>query len=141
MGVYTNVRLLHTDDQAYVAAYMALYTFPETTSGFLILGLPVLPKFFREIQKSSAARTMKSSDGTPGSSGARRSPMQKRSWWFISSMGSTFNRTAASVDEIEFNTTGMTGESKDGEDAAIAEIISFQQTDLDLELHHEARHR
>jgi hypothetical protein len=44
-----NVKLLQTKDQTYVTAIMALYTFPETTSGFLVLCLPVFPKFFSAI--------------------------------------------------------------------------------------------
>ena len=45
LGVYQNIKLLWTKDYAFEASIMALYTFPETTSGFLILCLPILPKF------------------------------------------------------------------------------------------------
>src|SRR5438034_7180795 len=45
LRVSMNVKLLRTQDRTYVSALMALYTVPECTSGFLVLCLPVFPKF------------------------------------------------------------------------------------------------
>lgn len=46
IGLYLNVKLLQTEDQVYISSLMAMYTFPETTSGFLVLCLPCFPRFF-----------------------------------------------------------------------------------------------
>ncbi|KAF2651817.1 hypothetical protein K491DRAFT_664884 [Lophiostoma macrostomum CBS 122681] len=49
LGVYTYVQLLRTKDQIYMMGLNGLCTFPECASGFLVLCLPVFPKFFDKL--------------------------------------------------------------------------------------------
>ncbi|KAF2731127.1 hypothetical protein EJ04DRAFT_443648, partial [Polyplosphaeria fusca] len=44
-SIFMNARMFNTDDQSYWYALSALMIFPETTAGFLVLSLPVVPKF------------------------------------------------------------------------------------------------
>lgn len=77
---------------------MALYTFPETTSGFLVLCLPVFPKFFNSVLPKRYLEVMKnlkvkafSQSGTPAQANVVEgnqsdSKGRPRSWWHITDM-------------------------------------------------------
>jgi hypothetical protein len=59
VSIYMNAKIFGTTDQTFWSALNALMTFPETTSGFLVLGLPVVPKFVAHIRTHSTLQNEK----------------------------------------------------------------------------------
>jgi hypothetical protein len=123
--VWINVEIFNTTDQAYWAAWMALFTFPETTSGFLVLCLPVLPRFFKHTQaklfpstvKSTSApptgrgRTFEEGGQRPRNSNGRGQP-QRRSWWHISAVSSKLSTLGSRLTGTTFTQNGTQRDSK-----------------------------
>ncbi|KAF2105569.1 hypothetical protein BDV96DRAFT_509151 [Lophiotrema nucula] len=107
-SIYINVRIFTTTDQTYWAALMALATLPETTSGFLVLCLPVVPKFVKHIRTKYMTSSVKSSTpirsfDTP----ERRSP---RSWWHVSvdSISTKVTALGSRISSTPGSTVGLT---------------------------------
>jgi hypothetical protein len=104
---------------------MALFTFPETTSGFLVLCLPVVPRFIKHTKAKIFPSTIKSSTNPPSGRGrtfeeggkrprdsdGRAAP---RSWWHITaaSIGSTFSSLGSKLTGTTFTHNGTTRNSR-----------------------------
>jgi hypothetical protein len=107
---------------------MALFTFPETASGFLVLCLPVFPRFFHEtiarmlpepptIIKNIQKRLFASKDAAPHAYPAREKESENkrlpRSWWHISTnISISHSETSGEIETVPGDTnTSRTGPS------------------------------
>lgn len=110
--MYMAVRLMQTKDQAYIAATMVILTYPETASGFLVLCLPVLPKFvgsitakmfpkpptvFRNIHNKLFSKRNAAPHAYPAREDERGNRRQRRSLWYISTNASMSKSDAESM--------------------------------------------
>lgn len=125
--MYMIVQLLQTKDQTYTTTLAALLTFPETASGFLVLGLPVFPTFFNStiakifpelpiIFKNIKERLFPKREALPHAYPARenegKNKRQQRSLWYISTNFSIQQSNIERIEgEIQLNNTSLS-ESK-----------------------------
>ncbi|KAF2829295.1 hypothetical protein CC86DRAFT_453943 [Ophiobolus disseminans] len=80
---YYVYRLLHTTDQLYVASIAGLWGVGEMTAGFLIMGIPSLPKVFKSLPFSGSVVSLLRQLTRPGSSGEGQSNSRRGlpSWY------------------------------------------------------------
>jgi hypothetical protein len=88
MRIYYLAEMLHSDDDMYYVAYIGLWDVGELTSGFLIVGIPSIPKAFSALPRlpesvRSLLRTLtrtrqSSATGETGGSGGERSWRPRR---------------------------------------------------------------
>ena len=138
LSVWTTVKIMKVpNDQAYWAAWNALFTFPETTSGFLVLCLPVAPKFFKSMQSSLFPSTVRSTLPTHEPTPNPKSP--PRSWWHITgaskleSFLSTGKWTGTTATQDGDMDSGAPARTIDGEKQDFT-FITFSGPELDLQL-------
>ncbi|KAF2798541.1 hypothetical protein K505DRAFT_321759 [Melanomma pulvis-pyrius CBS 109.77] len=148
LSVWTTVKMMHTpNDQAYWAAWNALFTFPETTSGFLVLCLPVVPKFFKSFLPSSTKNS-----SIPTSDVKSPNPKSPpRSWWHITGASGFSSKMSSTASSGRWTgTTATQNGDHDGralctidEGKQNLEFSSFGSPDVHLRLdceNHDHRH-
>ena len=120
-----NIKLLqHHNDEAYYAGWMAFWSYLETTSAFLIICLPVMPKLLNSLLKRVGLLT-EHSKLTPAPVAYNHTPAHNRepprSWWHISrdsdnSVGDTRALTSpGSIHKKEYEETDEVVEIKRGD--------------------------
>lgn len=113
------VKLLNTEDVTYVMTGIATWTIWETTCGFLIMGIPALPKMAKAIPMSESIVSFFRSLSGHGDSGSEPNmpqyqlyqpkPRKRRGQWTISDLD-TNNLISMRSMQGEGNATGNTAE-------------------------------
>lgn len=142
--LYYCVRVLLSHDYTYYTFLMGLGSFPEMCAGFLVICLPVLPKFVRSVfgdnllARLGFTKFLSYFNSSPGSNNAASGSARWRNLRFMNSFAPSSNQERAAVASVDAaparNDSGATGfvelmTDKEKADACIVRTVRIAAVD------------